>query len=182
MFRSSFFDPEDNISELINGDRFIISGRKGDGKSAYSAQISLLEDELDLCAVKKPLNNFNNIVFEKLSTYRNLGGNPYISFWKCVLMIESVKLINDKEPFVSNRQFNELVSALQETGLLENEDISRTITKLVETNTSFSLKSVITMGNRNQKTKESTGNRGNIFKQLEIVLSRCIFKRANIFY
>ena len=32
MFRSSFFDPEDNISELINGDRFIISGRKGDGK------------------------------------------------------------------------------------------------------------------------------------------------------
>lgn len=169
MFRSSFFDPEDNISELINGDRFIISGRKGDGKSAYSAQISLLEDELDLCAVKKPLNNFNNIVFEKLSTYRNLGGNPYISFWKCVLMIESVKLINDKEPFISNRQFNELVSALQETGLLENEDISRTITKLVETNTSFSLKSVITMGNRHEKTKELQGT-----EEIYLAIRNCI--------
>lgn len=46
MFRSSFFDPEDNISELINGDRFIISGRKGDGKSAYSHKLVCLKMNL----------------------------------------------------------------------------------------------------------------------------------------
>ena len=35
MFIDSFFDPDDNINELLNGYKFVVSGRKGDGKTAY---------------------------------------------------------------------------------------------------------------------------------------------------
>lgn len=150
MFQTSFFDPDNNIEELLWGHKYIVSGRKGDGKSAYSAQINLLEDKLNICTAKKSLNNFNNITFEKLNTYKNLGGNPYISFWKCVLMIETVKLINEKQKIVSEQHYTALVESLRGTGLLETEDIARTITKLVETNTSFNLKSVIGRGKKRE--------------------------------
>lgn len=169
MFGKLFFDPENNLQELIKGDRFIISGRKGDGKSAYSAKISLLEDELDLCTAKKPLTNFNNIIFEQLSSFKNFGGNPYVSFWKCVLMIEAVKLINEKETYVSNTQFNNLVGALENVGLLHTEDIARTITKLVETNTSFSIKSVINVGRRHEDVKELQGS-----EEIYLAIRNCI--------
>lgn len=52
MFSTSFFDPDNNIEELLSGYKYIVSGRKGDGKSAYSAKISLLEDELAICTEK----------------------------------------------------------------------------------------------------------------------------------
>lgn len=146
MFMKVFFDPDNNIDELLNGFRFIVSGRKGDGKSAYSARINLLEEERNICTAKKTISNFNNIIFEQLSTYKNLGGNPYISFWKCILMIEAVKLINEKQGFTADDKFNTLVDSLREVGLLETEDIARTVTKLVETNTSFSLKNIFSRG------------------------------------
>lgn len=152
-FVSSFFDPENNIQELLSGYKYIVSGRKGDGKSAYSAKISLLESEMDICTAKKSLNNFNNITFEKLATYKNLGGNPYISFWKCVLMIEAVKLINEKQIYVSNKNFIALVDSLREIGLLETEDIARTVTRLVETNTSFNLKNAFEKSNKREHQK-----------------------------
>lgn len=153
MFINSFFDPDNNIEELLNGYKYIVSGRKGDGKSAYSAKISLLENDLEICTAKKPLSNFNNITFKQLETYKNLGGNPYISFWKCVIMIEAVKLINEKHIHVSDENFNALVESLREIGLLETEDIARTVTKLVETNTSFNLKSAFTRNNKHEYQK-----------------------------
>ena len=157
MFSTCFFDPDNNIEELLNGYKYIVSGRKGDGKSAYSAKISLLEDELTICTAKKTLNNFNNIIFEQLATYKNLGGNQYISFWKCVLMIETVKLINEKQNCVSNENFTALVDSLREIGLLETEDIARTVTKLVETNTSFNLKSAFSRSHKHEHQKELQG-------------------------
>lgn len=156
-FKDSFFDPDNNIDELLSGYKYIVSGKKGDGKSAYSAKISLLEDEIDICTAKKPLSNFNNITFEQLSTYKNLGGNPYISFWKCILMIETVKLINEKHNDVSDGDFIALVNSLYETGLLETESIARTVSKLVETNTSFNLRSAFTRSNKHEYQKNLQG-------------------------
>lgn len=169
MFINSFFDPDNNIDELLFGYKYIVSGRKGDGKSAYSAKINLLEDELDICTAKKSLNNFNNLTFEQLSTYQSLGGNPYISFWKCVIMIEAVKLINEKQTFVSDENFIALVDSLRETGLLETEDIARTVTKLVETNTSFNLKSVFSRDNRREQQKVLQGT-----EEIYLTIRKCI--------
>lgn len=112
----------------------------------------MLEEKLDIVTSQKPLSDFNNVTFEQLQTYQNLGGNPYISFWKCILLIEAVKLINERHN-VTSEQFSALVDSLREVGLLEAENISRTITKLVETNTSFNLKAVFTHGRKQERAK-----------------------------
>lgn len=169
LFIDSFFDPDNNIGELLDGDKYIVSGRKGDGKTAYSAKISLLEGKRDIYTAKKTLNNFNNITFEQLQTYQSLGGNPYISFWKCILMIEAIKLINEKQVHVSNDFFNTLVEALRVNGLLETDDIARTVTKLVETNTSFNLKSFFGRDSRKEHEKVLQGT-----EEIYLAVRKCI--------
>lgn len=169
MFLESFFDPDNNLNELLFRDKYIMAGRKGDGKSAYSSKISLLESELPICTAKKTLSNFNNITFEQLSTYKNLGGNPYISFWKCILMIETVKLISEKHPQIMNDGFIALVDSLREVGLLETEDIARTVTKLVETSTSINLKNVFGRGRRHEQEKVLQGT-----EEIYITIRNCI--------
>lgn len=72
-------------------------------------------------------------------------------------MIEAVKLINEKQNHVSDENFTALVDSLREIGLLETEDIARTVTKLVETNTSFNLRSAFTRNNKHEYQKVLQG-------------------------
>lgn len=72
-------------------------------------------------------------------------------------MIETVKLINEKRNCVSDENFTALVDSLREIGLLETEDIARTVTKLVETNTSFNLKSAFSRTHKHEHQKELQG-------------------------
>lgn len=81
-FQKAFYDPNNYVQELVCGDKFLLRGRKGDGKTAYSEQIKLTEGDLNIHAYPKSLNNFNDQVFSQIKTVRNLGGNPYITFWK----------------------------------------------------------------------------------------------------
>lgn len=142
-FKKVFFDPNNYLEELTNGDKYILRGRKGDGKTAYGAQISLTAPDRNIHTCQRSLNNFNNTTFSKIRTYDSLGGNPYISFWKGVLLIECVRMINQYEPQIQNQAFLDIVNALEINGFLAaDNDISVTITKLVESNSALSIKSV----------------------------------------
>lgn len=158
-FEKSFYDPHNYLYELLDEYKFVVSGRKGDGKSAYSAKICLMSEQSSsqVKAVSRSLSNFNNVTFSKLKTYKNLGGNPYISLWKCILMIETVNMI---ESFQSNIQANSycsILSALDDAGLLENDNVSNTIDTLVETNTSLNIKDLISHGKRKQTASVLSG-------------------------
>ncbi len=140
VFKKVFFDPHNHLEELVNGYRFLLVGRKGNGKSAYSAKLKLCAEEYDSYVHQCSLNNFNNLTFSKIQTYSDLGGNPYISFWKCILLIECVNMINKNEPNVQDRNFVNILSALSHSGLLSKDsDISLMITKLVEMDTTLSV-------------------------------------------
>ena len=140
-FKRVFFDPHNYLDELINRDRYIIYGRKGDGKTAYSAQIRLTADERNIYAYPRSLNNFNNSVFSQIKTYDTLGGNPYISFWKCVLLLEYVGMIHRYEPNIQQPEYINLIDALNKFGFLSiDNDISVTVTKLVEMDSSITIK------------------------------------------
>lgn len=47
IFDKAFFDPHNYLDELVNGYKFIVSGRKGDGKSTYLAKLKRLAEEED---------------------------------------------------------------------------------------------------------------------------------------
>lgn len=142
-FKKVFFDPHNYMEELISGDRYILRGRKGDGKTAFSAQIKLTASENGFYSYQRSLNNFNNTTFAKIKTYDNLGGNPYISFWKCVLLIECVRMIYKYEPHIQTPEYVDIVDALSKSGFLATDnDIAITVTRLVEANSALNIKSV----------------------------------------
>lgn len=143
VFKKVFFDPHEYLKELIHGHKFLLHGRKGDGKTAYASQIELTKEENNICVCPRSLNNFNNAMFEKLNTYQNFGGNPYISLWKCILMIESVGMIDSYEPNIQNKDFIEVAEILQRHGLLmKGNDISTTVTRLVEKDFILNIKDI----------------------------------------
>ena len=142
-FKKVFFDPHNYMEELISGDRYILRGRKGDGKTAFSAQIKLTASENGFYSYQRSLNNFNNTTFAKIKTYDNLGGNPYISFWKCVLLIECVRMIYKYEPHIQTPEYVDIVDALSKSGFLATDnDIAITVTRLVEADSALNIKSV----------------------------------------
>lgn len=158
VFKEVFFDPNGYLNELLCGDRFILRGRKGDGKTAYGAQIHLTAAEHNIYAYQRSLDNFNNTTFRQIKTYDNLGGNPYISFWKCVLLIECVRMLYKYEPNISTESFVSIVDALNRYGFLSTDnDISVTITKLVETNSTLNVKSVFQHGWKYARDEELCG-------------------------
>lgn len=139
-FKEVFYDPHNYVDALVNGYPFILMGRKGDGKTAFAAKIKLSAKEYNVHVAQCPLNNFDNSVFQKIKSTNNIGANPYISFWKCVLMIECVKIVNKYYPTLEDSNFSELVSALSEQGLLADDcDICTTVIKLVESDTTISI-------------------------------------------
>lgn len=157
-FKRVFFDPHEYLKELIDGDSFIVYGRKGEGKTAYGAQIKLTASENGIFAYQRSLNNFNNSTFLQLKTNESLGGNPYISFWKAILLIESVGMIYRYQPNIQVTDFVNLVDALTKCGFLaDNNDISMTVTKLVELDTAINIRSVVQHGKRRQQENQLRG-------------------------
>ena len=141
IFKKVFFDPHNYLEDLLRGNRFMLRGRKGDGKTAFSAQMQLIADSLNIYACKKSLNNFNNVTFSEIKSYDALGGNPYISFWKCIILIEYVGMIVKFEPNVQTPDFVSIVSSLNEKGFISvDNDIALTIKKLVETDSTLNIK------------------------------------------
>lgn len=158
VFKKVFFDPHNYMQELLHGDRFILRGRKGDGKTAYSAQINLTVTGSSLYAYQRSLNNFNNATFAQIKTYDNLGGNPYISFWKCVLLIECVGMLYKYEPNIQTQGFVDILASLRNYGFLATDnDISVTVSKLVETDSTISIKSFLQKNWKHQREVNLNG-------------------------
>lgn len=158
LFKSVFFDPHNYLNELVYGNKFILRGRKGDGKTAYSAQIKLLSENENYYAYQRSLNNFNNTVFAQIKTFDRLGGNPYIPFWKCILLIEAVAMLEQYEPNIAAEDYAELVYALKKYGFLsKDDDITYTISKLVETDSSININSFFSHNRKHQHTMELNG-------------------------
>ena len=92
IFDRAFFDPHNYIDDLVNGYKFIVSGRKGDGKSAYLAKLKRLADEEEnLEAIAVNLERLNSKFFEKFTDHDLIGGKRYVPMWKCILLLELVK-------------------------------------------------------------------------------------------
>lgn len=157
-FRKVFFDPHNYLEELVTGNRFILYGRKGDGKTAFNAQIKLTSEQRGFYSHQCSLDDFNNITFEKIKTYSALGGNPYISFWKCILLIECVRMLYAFEPNIQTQDFVEIVDALNKAGFLASDnDLSVTVMKLVESDSTINVRSVFS---HNRKYAQETELRG----------------------
>ena len=61
VFNQVFFDPNNYLEELLHGYRYIVRGRKGDGKTAYGAKIKLLTEKTELITnIRRTTDDKNN--------------------------------------------------------------------------------------------------------------------------
>ena len=181
IFDQAFFDPDDNLDKIINGYPFIISGRKGDGKSAYSAKMkreSTVNSDLEV--VVESLENINISFFDKFTESDLTGGKRYVPMWKCIILLELVKYLERRNFSIQAQNYNALVEALDKMGLLSGTSIENTITTLDSTEVCINVNNWVTYGHHTEKKvviKGATDISNTLVQQLQtIYLGDSIFR------
>ena len=152
IFDKAFFDPNNYIDELVDGYKFIVSGRKGDGKSAYLAKLKrLAEEDESLETIGISLERLNSKFFEKFTDQDLAGGKRYVPMWKCIILLELVKYFELRGFQIQRPNYISLVEALNKMGLLHGDSVEETITKLDATDISINVCDWVTYGKHFEK-------------------------------
>lgn len=131
MFDSAFVDPHNYLDTILNGSKYLILGRKGTGKTAYSAKIRRLADTSNNIIAKPcSLADMDYVSLNGFAEPNVTGGRRFRSIWKYLLLIEILKLIFSKYPEQENPQLVELYEGLKRYGFITNDSLVRTATRI----------------------------------------------------
>lgn len=119
IFEQAFYDPRDYLKELIGGYKYLIVGRKGTGKSAYSSKLQKIsKEETDLVVKQIKLNDFQFTTFKKCNIDSDIvGNNKYNLPWKIILLTNICKIFYDDFEITEIKEFNEVIDILKEMNL-----------------------------------------------------------------
>lgn len=133
IFEEAFYDPKDIIDKLINGYQFMLIGRKGVGKTAFSAKIrSLSEKDQYLNSNLVTLSNFEFKNFNKLKNIELDGTQKFKCSWDITLLIYIYRILNKNFDFSCVEEFQNRIDFLSKSNLLLGKNINtivRTLTK-----------------------------------------------------
>lgn len=131
IFKDAFYDPKDILDKLIYGNKFILIGNKGVGKTAFSAKIrSLALNTYDLKADQISLANFEFKTFTSSGLSHFEGGQKYKTIWDLTLSIEIYKFLYKNYNFSSIEEFNDIINFLEKNNIIIRKNINNTIRKL----------------------------------------------------
>lgn len=131
IFEEAFFDPKDILKKLISGDKFILIGNKGVGKTAFSAKIrSMALNNYSLKADQISLANFEFKTFTSSGLSYFEGGQKYKTIWDLTLSIEIYKFLHKNYDFSSVEDFNTIINFLEKNNIIFKKNINNTIRKL----------------------------------------------------
>lgn len=119
IFEQAFYDPHDYLKELIDGYKYLIVGRKGTGKSAYSSKLQKISKENKKLVVKQiKLNDFQFTTFKKCNVDSDIvGNNKYNLPWKIILLTNICKIFYDDFDITEVKEFNKVIDILKEMNL-----------------------------------------------------------------
>lgn len=141
IFDSAFYDPRKYIDELVYGDKFVVSGRKGDGKSAYCSKMLRMATQMEeLETIQVNLEHLNSKFFDKFTDEDLIGGKRYVPMWKCIILIELIKYFEARGFQIQSDNYCSIVSSLEKIGLLRGDSLETTISKLDSSNLSINIK------------------------------------------
>jgi len=118
IFREAFYDPDKKIDKLLNSWKYILSGRKGVGKSAYNARICYLsEHEEKIWAKGLLLNDFEYSTFAKASCEGDTNGTKkYYDAWNFLIIFQIYKYLYKEIGITEIGEFSRIVSLLTRMG------------------------------------------------------------------
>lgn len=132
IFEKAFYDPKGIIDQLMNKWVFMLVGRKGVGKSAFSSKIqSLSEKNENLFSSQMMLNDFEFTTFAKTKIDNNVSGTQkYKNSWEFILLVSIYKIIYKDLNIREVENFNRLVNLLEEIGFPIELNYKRNVSTL----------------------------------------------------
>lgn len=132
IFERAFYDPKGIIDKLVNKWAFMLVGRKGVGKSAFSSKIQSIAQESDeLCSYQMLLNDFEYSTFAKTKVDSDIvGTQKYKKSWEFILLLTIYKIISKNMSIQEVEEFNNMVNILESVGFPIDIDYKRNITTL----------------------------------------------------
>lgn len=143
IFSHAFYDINNNLDKLINGHHFMLVGRKGVGKTAYSAKIrEMASSESGICAATLLINQLEYRTFNKLADNKYVGTQKYEMIWKWSLCIQIIKfLINDLK-ITENEGLNTLVDILENNGIVLSDSLPMIVKRYAKIHAQLSVKNI----------------------------------------
>lgn len=132
IFEKAFYDENNVVERLIDKYHFLLVGRKGVGKSAYSAKIqSLAQSGENLFAYPLKLNDFEFSTFAKTSVDNDvLGTQKYKASWDFILLLIGYKILYNNLNIKEVEGVNDIIYLLDELGFSLEPGYKRDISRL----------------------------------------------------
>lgn len=132
IFERAFYDPHNILDKLMDSWKYMLVGRKGVGKSAYSSKIQYIsEHERNCYANTIQLNNFEYNTFGKASADGDLvGTKKFLDAWNFVILQSIYKIIYDEMEITEGTELNETVDLLKKMGFPVTNSFKTTVTSV----------------------------------------------------
>lgn len=133
IFEKAFYDTRNTIERLTNNYQFLLIGRKGVGKSAFSSKIQSNADKSEgkIIAELMNLNDFEFASFAKTAVDAELSGTQkYKPSWDFVLLLSMYKIMTNKLGITENELMNEAVDLIKKAGFDFDEQYKSDIMRL----------------------------------------------------
>lgn len=104
LFDIAFYDSNDITNKLINSYHFLLIGRKGVGKTAYSSKIrSIAKSDQNIHAIAIDMSEFEFSIFSKTSIDNDLSGTQkYKKSWDFIILLTIFKFIYNELQITEN--------------------------------------------------------------------------------
>lgn len=114
-----FHDNNNILEKLLNGDKYMLLGTKGVGKSAYSAKIQLeAKNNSNIYVSSLELNDFDFSLFFKTNVDSNfIGGKKFKEPWDFLLLHMIYKVIYYDMKITEVPEIIEVINYLEKNGL-----------------------------------------------------------------
>lgn len=133
IFENAFCDTRGTINKLINKHQFLLVGRKGVGKTAFSARIQslALKPENRINTQVMNLNDFEFGTFSKTSIDSDVTGTQkYKSSWDFILLLTIYKIIFNNLQMTEDDNINKIIFLLDKAGFSIDNGYKADITRL----------------------------------------------------
>lgn len=132
IFEEAFCDPRHIIDKLLNSYEFLLIGRKGVGKSAFSSKIqSLAQKSNYLYAIPMNLNDFEFSTFSKTSIDSEVSGTQkYKASWDFLLMLSIYKILFNELQITEIDEINNIIFLLDQMGFGLDSGFKADVTRL----------------------------------------------------
>lgn len=184
IFESAFYDPHDILNKLMNTWKYMLIGRKGVGKSAFSSKIQYIAEHTGECfAYSIQLDDFEYTTFGKASSDAGLvGTKKYLDAWNFIILLNIYKILYQDLNITEVTEFNETIELLGRLGFPITNTFKATVTSVSR------LKLGVTVGGFDAEYEKEFGYKpisfsdrvGALVEKMQGTL-RCVFLSKKVF-